>query len=68
MSGVEVNGINPLRVPGPGRLPVKRSLLRSTSLVSANTTLSRIFGLVRDIVIARAFGPDTGRVVFAAAR
>ena len=38
---------------------MKPSLLRSTSLVGANTTFSRILGLVRDIVIARTFGPGS---------
>lgn len=33
-----------------------RALFKSTLLVSANTTLSRVFGLIRDVVIARYFG------------
>ena len=33
-----------------------RGLLQSTSVVSAMTLLSRILGLVRDIVFARFFG------------
>lgn len=33
-----------------------QSLFRSTARVGANTTLSRILGFVRDIVIARGFG------------
>lgn len=40
---------NPARVTGSG-------LLRSTSIVSGMTLLSRILGLARDIVIARYFG------------
>src|SRR5690606_15954010 len=32
------------------------SLLRSTAVISAMTLLSRITGLIRDILIARAFG------------
>ena len=40
---------NPARVTGGG-------LLRSTSIVSGMTLLSRILGLARDIVIARYFG------------
>lgn len=40
------------------------SLLKSTVLVSAMTTLSRIFGLLRDIVIARYFGASLGMDAF----
>ncbi|OGT79388.1 MAG: murein biosynthesis integral membrane protein MurJ [Gammaproteobacteria bacterium RIFCSPLOWO2_02_FULL_61_13] len=39
-------------------------LLKSTLLISANTTLSRILGLVRDVVIARYFGAGTGMDAF----
>jgi len=35
-------------------------LLKSTLVVSANTTLSRLLGLVRDVVIARLFGAGLG--------
>jgi len=37
-----------------------KSLLRSTSLVSCNTFLSRIMGFVRDIVFAHFFGSMAG--------
>ena len=39
--------------PQPGSA---RGLLRSTSVVSVMTLLSRILGLVRDVVFARLFG------------
>ncbi|MBI1732949.1 MAG: murein biosynthesis integral membrane protein MurJ [Gammaproteobacteria bacterium] len=41
-----------------------RGLFKSTLLVSVNTTLSRILGLARDIVIARYFGAGTGMDAF----
>ncbi len=40
------------------------SLLRSTAVVSAMTTLSRILGLVRDMVFARMFGAEAGTDAF----
>ncbi|MBT8084274.1 MAG: murein biosynthesis integral membrane protein MurJ [Woeseia sp.] len=45
--------------PEPGRLPPAQSargLLKSTSVVSVMTLLSRVLGLVRDVVFARFFG------------
>ncbi len=39
---------------------MSRQLLKSTMVVSAMTSLSRVFGLVRDIVIARYFGAGLG--------
>lgn len=44
--------------PEPQHLPTrrKRGLLRSTAVVSAMTLLSRVLGLVRDVVFARYFG------------
>ncbi len=36
---------------------MKKRLFKSTLIVSAMTTLSRIFGLLRDVVIATVFGP-----------
>ncbi|MDH4107891.1 MAG: murein biosynthesis integral membrane protein MurJ [Gammaproteobacteria bacterium] len=42
--------------PKPGPRLSARKLLRSTSVVSGMTLLSRILGLVRDIVFARMFG------------
>jgi putative peptidoglycan lipid II flippase len=39
-------------------------LFKSTLLVSVNTTLSRILGLVRDVVIARYFGASAGMDAF----
>ncbi|MBI2994039.1 MAG: murein biosynthesis integral membrane protein MurJ [Gammaproteobacteria bacterium] len=45
-------------------LNVSLGLLKSTVVVSAMTTLSRILGLVRDIVIARYFGAGLGMDAF----
>ncbi|MDF1828082.1 MAG: murein biosynthesis integral membrane protein MurJ [Legionellaceae bacterium] len=42
----------------------KRGLLRSTSLVSCMTFLSRIMGFVRDMVLAQAFGAQAGMDAF----
>jgi putative peptidoglycan lipid II flippase len=39
-------------------------LLRSTAVVSGMTFLSRVLGLIRDIVIARVFGAGTGADAF----
>jgi putative peptidoglycan lipid II flippase len=38
------------------KTPVSRSLFRSTFNVSSMTLLSRVFGLIRDVVIASLFG------------
>ncbi|MDF1684065.1 MAG: murein biosynthesis integral membrane protein MurJ [Legionellaceae bacterium] len=42
----------------------KRGLLRSTSLVSCMTFLSRIMGFARDMVFAQAFGAQAGMDAF----
>ena len=39
-------------------------LLKSTLIISIMTTISRIFGLIRDIVIGAFFGPGLGIDVF----
>ena len=39
-------------------------LLKSTLVVSVMTTISRIFGLIRDVIIARYFGAGLGVDVF----
>ena len=39
-------------------------LLKSTLIISIMTTISRIFGLIRDIVIGALFGPGLGIDVF----
>ena len=44
--------------------PVNRSLLRSTGVVGASTMTSRVFGFVRDVVIAQAFGASAGADAF----
>lgn len=38
----------------------KRGLLRSTSLVSGNTVVSRLLGFLRDMIWAQAFGASAG--------
>lgn len=43
---------------------MSRGLLRSTAVVGGMTLLSRILGLVRDIVIARVFGAGSGADAF----
>lgn len=43
---------------------MSKKLLKSTALVSFMTTLSRILGLVRDIVFARFFGAAAGTDAF----
>ena len=40
------------------------SLLRSTSIVGVMTLLSRVFGLVRDVVVANFFGASAGADAF----
>ena len=47
---------NPDAPKKPGSAVSGRRLLQSASVVSAMTLLSRILGLVRDIVFARLFG------------
>ena len=47
--------------PRPQR---KRGLLRSGLITSSMTGVSRILGLVRDIVLARVFGPGDGADAF----
>jgi len=41
-----------------------RKLLKSTAIVSGMTLVSRVLGLVRDIVLARLFGADAGMDAF----
>ena len=43
---------------------MSRSLLKSTGVVGASTTASRVFGFVRDVVIAHAFGASAGADAF----
>lgn len=47
---------NPETPVNPQPTPVKSDLLRSSSIVSAMTLLSRVLGLVRDILVASYFG------------
>lgn len=42
----------------------KNSLLKSSFTITAMTFLSRIFGLIRDVIIARLFGAGLGSDVF----
>lgn len=43
---------------------MKKNLFKSTLVVAAMTTLSRIFGLVRDVVFASMFGAGAGMDAF----
>lgn len=45
-------------------LPKRQSLLRSTSLVSIMTLLSRVLGFARDMVLAYFFGAEAGMDAF----
>ncbi len=45
-------------------VPKRQSLLRSTSLVSTMTFLSRMMGFIRDMVIANLFGAEAGMDAF----
>ncbi len=45
-------------------VPKRQSLLRSTSLVSLMTFLSRMMGFLRDMVIANLFGAEAGMDAF----
>ena len=44
--------------------PVSRSLLKSAGVVGASTLASRVFGFVRDVVIAQMFGASAGADAF----
>ncbi|ASQ46688.1 murein biosynthesis integral membrane protein MurJ [Legionella clemsonensis] len=45
-------------------IPKRQSLLRSTTLVSAMTLLSRLVGFARDMIIAQLFGAQAGMDAF----
>ncbi len=45
-------------------LPKRQSLLRSTSLVSVMTLMSRLMGFARDMIIAKLFGAEAGMDAF----
>lgn len=53
-------------MPEPEKKPStnQRSLLKSTGIVSSMTMISRVFGLVRDMVIAYFFGASAGADAF----
>ncbi|NIN34185.1 MAG: murein biosynthesis integral membrane protein MurJ, partial [Gammaproteobacteria bacterium] len=40
------------------------SMIKSTRVVSAMTMISRVFGLIRDVIMARLFGAGLGFDVF----
>lgn len=44
--------------------PRRRGLLRSSLVTGSMTSMSRVLGLVRDIVLARLFGPGDGADAF----
>jgi len=53
----------------PGSKPVaapaqRRGLLRSSAITGSMTATSRVLGLVRDVVLARVFGPGDGADAF----
>jgi len=50
--------------PRPNEPFMSKSLLKSTSIVSALTMLSRILGLVRDVTLAAAFGAGSKLDIF----
>ncbi|WP_430623891.1 murein biosynthesis integral membrane protein MurJ [Marinimicrobium locisalis] len=60
-SGRTVTELHP---PSTATAPKAPSLLRSSSLVSAFTMLSRILGLIRDMVFARVIGAGAGADAF----
>ncbi|KTD21534.1 integral membrane protein [Legionella lansingensis] len=45
-------------------IPKRQTLLRSTTLVSVMTLLSRVVGFIRDMVIAQLFGAQAGMDAF----
>ena len=45
-------------------IPKRQSLLRSTSLVSVMTLMSRMMGFARDMIIANLFGAQAGMDAF----
>src|SRR5690554_4069878 len=56
---------HPTEQPSPAKAPPKASgLLRSSGVVGIMTMLSRVLGLVRDMVIARYFGAGTAADAF----
>jgi len=48
----------------PSAQPPRKGLLRSSAITSSMTFVSRILGLVRDVVLARVFGPGDGADAF----
>ena len=48
----------------PEQPPKKAGLLASTAVVATMTMLSRVLGLVRDVVIARMLGASAGADAF----
>ena len=57
MSADDDSGKTPVRTPAEARARLSGgALFRSTSMVSVMTLLSRVLGLVRDVVLARYFG------------
>ena len=48
----------------PASHPPRRGLLRSSAITGSMTFTSRILGLIRDVVLARIFGPGDGADAF----
>ncbi len=64
MSRTEVPSETPSSNQPEGRPPKSRSLLRSSALVGMMTMLSRVLGLVRDVVVANYFGAGSSADAF----
>lgn len=54
----------PAAPPPSGEKPAPQKLLRSTVVVGLMTGVSRVFGLIRDVVLGVAFGPGAGMDAF----
>ena len=63
---VEGESITDKRASDKGGISSKKasSLLRSTGIVGVMTLLSRVFGLIRDVVVANFFGASAGADAF----
>ena len=45
-------------------ITLSKTLIKSTAIVGSMTMVSRVFGFIRDIVIARFFGADAATDAF----
>lgn len=60
----ESNGADQVTVQAPDQTGADGSLLKASGVTGSMTMLSRILGLVRDVVIARLFGTSDGADAF----